>query len=57
MSELKIRKLVRYTEDVFIEGKPGDPVRTAGVAAVLPNPWAGRGFVENHKSYIRIQKS
>jgi hypothetical protein len=52
MSELNIRKLVRYVEDVFIEGKPGDPIRTAGVAAVLPNPWAGRGFVENLRPEI-----
>jgi hypothetical protein len=42
-----IRKVVQYTEDVYIEGQPGGPVRMAGVAAVLPNPWAGKGFVEN----------
>lgn len=48
----EIRKLVRYVEDVFIEGKPGVPVRTAAVAAVIPNPWAGRGFVENLRPEI-----
>jgi hypothetical protein len=42
-----IRKVVQYTEDVYIEGQPAMPVRMAGVAAVLPNPWAGKGFVEN----------
>lgn len=43
-----IRKLVSYSEDIFIEGgKPGGPVRMAAIAAVIPNPWAGLGFVEN----------
>ncbi len=47
-----IRKVVRYVEDVHVEGAPGDPVRMVGVAAVLPNPWAGRGFVENLRPEI-----
>ena len=47
-----IRKVVRYVEDVHIEGAPGEPVRLVGVAAVLPNPWAGRGFVENLRPEI-----
>ncbi|MFM7684573.1 MAG: amino acid synthesis family protein [Actinomycetota bacterium] len=47
-----IRKVVRYAEDVHIEGAPGEPVRMIGVAAVLPNPWAGRGFVENLRPEI-----
>jgi hypothetical protein len=43
-----IRKLVTYSEDVFLEGgRAGGPVRMAAVAAVIPNPWAGQGFVEN----------
>ena len=49
---MKIRKLVRYVEDVYVEGKPGGPVRTAAVAAVLPNPWTGRGFVEDLRPEI-----
>ena len=49
---VEIRKVVRYVEDVFIEGKPGVPVRTVAVAAVLPNPWAGRGFVEDLRPEI-----
>ncbi|MBW8724263.1 MAG: amino acid synthesis family protein [Inquilinus limosus] len=47
MSE--IRKIAAHTEQTFIEGgKAGDrPVTMAVVAAVLRNPWAGRGFVED----------
>ena len=52
MTELQIRKLVQYVEDVYIEGKPGSPVRTAAVAAVIPNPWAGRGYVEDLRPEI-----
>lgn len=45
---LQLRKLVRFCEDTFIEGgKAGGPVRMVAAAAVLTNPWAGRGFVEN----------
>lgn len=45
---LQLRKLVRFSEDTFIEGgKAGGPVRMVAAAAVLTNPWAGRGFVEN----------
>jgi hypothetical protein len=47
-----IRKVVRYAEDVYVDGRPGEPVRMVGVAAVLPNPWAGRGFVENLRPEI-----
>jgi hypothetical protein len=48
-----IRKLVRYVEDIHSEGgKPGGPVRMVAVAAVLANPWAGRGFVENLRPEI-----
>ncbi len=45
---LHIRKMVRYVEETYIEGgKAADPpwVMT-GVAVVIRNPWAGRGFVE-----------
>ena len=50
----EIRKLVRYVEDIYSDGKPGDPVRMVGVAAVLSNPWAGRGFVENLRPEILV---
>ncbi|HWA45821.1 MAG TPA: amino acid synthesis family protein [Hypericibacter adhaerens] len=51
---LRVRKLVRYSEDVLIEGgKSADaPIRMVAVAAVLANPWAGRGFVENLRPEI-----
>ena len=47
-----VRKVVRYVEDTYVDGAPGGPVRMLGVAAVLPNPWAGRGFVENLRPEI-----
>jgi hypothetical protein len=44
-----LRKIVVNIEEVLIEG--GRPVpgttRVVAVAAVLKNPWAGRGFVED----------
>ena len=46
---LSLRKIVTYTEDVRLEGgrpAPG-PFKLFAAAAVLANPWAGRGFVED----------
>jgi hypothetical protein len=48
----EVRKYVQYVEDVHVDGKPGGPVRMAAVAAVLTNPWAGRGFVEDLRPEI-----
>lgn len=50
----EIRKIVRYVEDTFIEGgrAGAEPLRMVMVAAVLRNPWAGRGFVENLRPEI-----
>jgi hypothetical protein len=50
----RIRKLVRYSEDILIEGgkAAAQPVRMVASAAVLENPWAGRGFVEDLKPEI-----
>jgi len=50
-----IRKLAAYEETLFIEGgKPAEtPVRLVGVAAVITNPWYGRGFVEELTPEIR----
>ena len=48
----QVRKYVQYVEDIHVEGKPGAPVRMAAVAAVMANPWAGRGFVENLRPEI-----
>ncbi len=50
----EIRKVVTFDEDIHIEGgKAADPVlRIFAVAAVLKNPWAGRGFVDDLKPEI-----
>lgn len=42
-----LRKLVVSTEDILIEGgrRVDKPYRVTIAAAVLTNPWAGRGFV------------
>jgi hypothetical protein len=50
----RVRKLVRYHEDILIEGgkEAAKPARMVAVAAVLQNPWAGRGFVENLRPEI-----
>lgn len=49
-----IRKVVTYTEMTLIEGGKAAPVplRLFGVAAVLKNPWADMGFVEDLKPAI-----
>jgi len=54
MAPVQIRKLVTYTEETRIEGgKPAStPLRMFGAAAVIANPWAGRGFVEDLKPEI-----
>ena len=45
----ELRKIVTFDEDIYKEGnKSANPVlRIIGVAAVLANPWKGRGFVED----------
>ncbi len=54
MSPLQLRKLVATTEDVHIEGgrKADPPLRLCGVAAVIANPWADQGFVEDLRPTI-----
>jgi hypothetical protein len=51
---VELRKLVRYVEDTFIEGgrTAGKPLKLFAVAAVVRNPWAGRGFVDDLKPEI-----
>ncbi|GBQ21069.1 hypothetical protein AA12717_0762 [Gluconacetobacter sacchari DSM 12717] len=51
---LFLRKIVSYQEDTFIEGgkEASIPLRMFAVAAILRNPWAGRGFVEDLKPEI-----
>src|SRR5262245_27729472 len=50
----KIRKIVTYKEETLIEGGRAAPrpLQLFGVAAVVANPWAGRGFVEDLKPEI-----
>ena len=50
----QIRKIVSYVEDTLIEGGKEAPVplRMIGVAAVVRNPWAGCGFVEDLRPAI-----
>ena len=45
----ELRKFVTFDEDIHREGeKTADPVlRIIGVAAVVKNPWAGQGYVED----------
>ncbi|MEX1109622.1 MAG: amino acid synthesis family protein [Dongiaceae bacterium] len=50
----EIRKIVHFVEDCLIEGgkAAAEPARMVAAAAVLRNPWAGRGFVENLRPEI-----
>ena len=52
--ELKLRKFVKFVDKTFIEGgkKAKDPVLLVSIAAVIQNPWSGKGFVENLKPEI-----
>lgn len=54
MALVQIRKLVTYTEETRIEGgkAASTPLRMFAAAAVIANPWAGRGFVEDLKPEI-----
>jgi hypothetical protein len=49
LASVAVRKIVTQTEDVHAEGgRPaGQPLRRAVACAVIRNPWAGRGFVED----------
>lgn len=51
---LTIRKLVTHVEEVHIEGgkAAATPLQLMAVAAVITNPWAGQGFVENLRPTI-----
>ena len=44
-----IRKIVSYEEIINVEGEKKAPkeLKLVGVAAVVKNPWTGKGFVEN----------
>jgi hypothetical protein len=51
---LELRKTVSYVEETLIEGGRAapTPLKLFAAAAVLRNPWAGRGFVEDLKPEI-----
>ncbi len=51
----ELRKVVTFDEDVHREGeRAADPIqRMIGVAAVVRNPWAGKGYVEDLQPEIR----
>ncbi|MBA8841478.1 amino acid synthesis family protein [Ochrobactrum sp. RH2CCR150] len=51
---LEIRKISTFIEETLIEGGKlaARPVNIVVVAAVIRNPWAGRGFVENLRPEI-----
>jgi hypothetical protein len=51
---LELRKTVTYVEETLIEGERAapKPLKLFGAAAVLRNPWAGRGFVEDLKPEV-----
>jgi len=54
---LEVRKIVHYVEKTLTEGgKTADkPWIMAAVAAVIRNPWAGQGFVEDLRTEILNQ--
>jgi hypothetical protein len=43
------RKLVTYAETTYLEGgrEAAKPLRLFAAAAIVRNPWYGRGFVED----------
>lgn len=57
MAKPIIRKVVKYAETTLIEaGKAAPaPVRMVAIAAVIENPWAGQGYVEDLRSTILEQ--
>ena len=52
--DLKLRKFTKFVDKTLIEGGKNakDPVLLVSVAAVIENPWAGTGFVEDLKLKI-----
>jgi hypothetical protein len=55
MSLPELRKLVTYDEDTITDGGRActPPLRMIAVAAVVTNPWYGRGFVEDLSPEIK----
>jgi len=53
--KLRLRKLVNFEEELHWEGEriATPPLRQLAAAAVVRNPWAGRGYVADLKPEIR----
>ncbi len=53
----EIRKVVTHVETTYIEGGRAspEPIKMVGVAAVIRNPWAGQGYVEDLRPAIMEQ--
>ncbi len=53
-ADLGLRKVVVHSEETHLEGgHPAEPPLVMhGVAAVIANPWAGQGFVEDLRPMI-----
>ena len=51
---LNLRKLTKFVDKTFVEGgkEAKIPVLLVSVAAVIKNPWAGKGYVEDLKPAI-----
>jgi hypothetical protein len=52
--DIGLRKIATFTEETMLEGgkAASRPVTMVVVAAVVKNPWAGQGFVENLRPEI-----
>jgi hypothetical protein len=50
-----IRKSVLHVETIYVDGDKAAarPVKLIGAAAVIKNPWAGRGYIEDLSPEIR----
>ncbi|KLN60359.1 peptide synthetase [Kiloniella spongiae] len=50
----EIRKTLLHVENTFIEGgkKADEPLKMIAAVAIIKNPWAGQGFVEDLKPGI-----
>ncbi len=55
LTDIGVRKIVTFQEETLIEGgkEAPTPLVMVAVAAIIKNPWAGQGFVENLTPEIR----
>lgn len=56
---MKVRRIITIVDDTLLEGdrEVTPAARTAVVAAVIENPWAGQGFVEDLEAGIEATAS